>query len=310
MRSHPRIEPWRLRIIEKAEDITAVEELQRVVWPGNETEVVPLHILVTLAQNGGLVIGAYDSAAYQNDPGDAERLVGFVSGAPGLYYTADGARAKHCSLQMGVHPNFRDQGIGFTLKRAQWQMVRNQGLDLITWTFDPLQSRNAYLNISLLGAVCSTYKRDLYGKLEDDLNRGMLTDRFQVDWWVNSKRVNRRLSRKARPPLDLAHFLSADAHILNPTKVDSNGWPRPDQHASLEQAQPDHRPDAILLVEIPSNILALRSEEPELANEWRLHTRTLFETLFTRGYLITDFIYLPGSLPRSFYVLSHGESTL
>jgi predicted GNAT superfamily acetyltransferase len=302
---HNRINPWTIRILDQSDDMRAIEELQRLVWPGSETEVVPLHLLVTIGQNGGLVIGAYDQPVVNSEDSSHSRLIGFVYGFPGLYFTADGARAKHCSHQMGVHPEYRSQGIGFALKRAQWQMVRQQGLDLITWTFDPLQSRNAYLNISLLAGVCSTYKRNLYGSLEDELNNGMLTDRFQVDWWVNSKRVNRRLSRRARLPLDLAHFISADARIMNPTRVDGNGWPRPGAVRLVEQ-----REDAILLVEIPSDILALRGAEPQLAAEWRLHTREIFENLFIHGYIITDFVYLPGPLPRSFYVLSHGESTL
>ena len=119
---------------------------------------------------------------------------------------------------LGVHPAYRDHGIGFTLKRAQWQMVRHQGLDRITWTFDPLLSRNAYLNIARLGAVCNTYLRAVYGELRDGINAGLPSDRLQVDWWVNSQRVNRRLSRRARPPLDLAHYLAAGAQVINPTR--------------------------------------------------------------------------------------------
>ena len=99
-----------------------------------------------------------------------------------------------------------DQGMGFALKRAQWQMVRYQGIDRITWTFDPLLSRNAWLNITRLGAVCNTYLRDFYGKMADVLNQGLPTDRFDVDWWVNSQRVNRRLSRRRRNDLTLIHY--------------------------------------------------------------------------------------------------------
>ena len=95
---------------------------------------------------------------------------------------------------------YRDSGIGFALKRAQWQMVRHQDLDHITWTYDPLLSRNAYLNIARLGAVCSTYRRSEYGEMRDGLNVGLPSDRFQVDWWLNSHRVQRR-SANARASL-------------------------------------------------------------------------------------------------------------
>jgi len=206
---------------------------------------------------------------------------------------------------LAVLPNHRDQGLGFILKRAQWQMVRHQGLERINWTYDPLLSRNAHLNIARLGAVCNTYLRNEYGEMRDVLNAGDQSDRFFVDWWVNSRRVDRRLSRRARASLDLAHFLDAGTPILNRSHLGEDGLPLPDLNA--------HVPDQdvpLLLLEIPSDYLYLRSVQPALALEWRLHTRALFEGLFAQGYLVTDFIFMPGTYPRSFYVLSHGDKTL
>ena len=113
-----------------------------------------------------------------------DELIGFVFGFPGIEPTPDGPRPKHCSHILGVLPDHRDGGVGFALKRAQWQMVRHQGLDHVTWTYDPLLSRNAHLNIARLGAVCSTYRRSEYGDMRDGLNAGLPSDRFQVDWWV------------------------------------------------------------------------------------------------------------------------------
>lgn len=311
---------WTLRVLEKPEDMAAIEELQRKVWPGSETDVVPLHILTTVAHNGGLVIGAFgDSGSPAQNS-----LIGFVFGFPGLYFTPDGPRPKHCSHQLGIHPGYRNRGVGFALKRAQWQMVRHQGLDRITWTFDPLLSPNAQLNIAKLGGVCNIYQRDVYGDMRDGLNAGSPSDRFQVDWWVNSQRVYRRLSKRARPALDLAHFLAAGAVILNPSHRNERGWPLPDLEISLHLAEnlkipSKNRPGSpheensnapILLVEIPSDFQALREAEPELGLEWRMQTRLIFEDLFAQGYLVTDFVYLPGNQPRSFYGLSHGEATL
>jgi predicted GNAT superfamily acetyltransferase len=214
---------------------------------------------------------------------------------------------------LGVHPDYRDSGVGFALKRAQWQMVRHQGIDLITWTYDPLLSRNARLNIARLGAVCSTLRRNEYGEMRDETNAGLPSDRFQVDWWVNSSRVFQRLSRKPRLELDLAHFLAAGAQIINPTHVGEDGWPEPpeaDTQTLLPAPGREAEDDSLLLVEIPADFTRLKAARPKLALPWRLHTRSLFEALFSRGYLVTDFIYLRGSAPRSFYVLSHGESTL
>jgi predicted GNAT superfamily acetyltransferase len=316
---------FQLKILENPEDLGAVEDLQRLVWTGSETEVVPLHMLLAAVHNGGLIIGAYEVKGRSHDPSDPielgafrqvppdAELVGFVFGFPGLYFTPDGPRPKHCSHMMGVHPDYRDQGIGFALKRAQWQMVRHQELDRITWTYDPLLSRNAHLNIASLGAVCNTYRRDEYGQLRDGLNVGLPSDRFQVDWWVRSERVFRRLSRRARGKLDLAHFLAAGISILNPARMEDDGLPRPDP-VSADRIESflsgDRDRQALVMVEIPADFLSLKAASLELGREWRMHSRALFEALFADGYLATDFVYLPGAEPRSYYILSHGESTL
>lgn len=296
---------WVLRILDKPEEMEAIEHLQGLVWPGSETDIVPAHMLLAAAHNGGLVIAAF-SILPESGPGTNEDLVGFVFGFPGLYTTPDGPRPKHASHMLAVRPDFRDQGVGFALKRAQWQMVRHQGLDLVSWTYDPLLSRNANLNITQLGAVCNQYRRDEYGSMRDSLNAGMPSDRFQVSWWVNSKRVQRRLSRQARLRLDLAHVLAAGSRIVNPSHAGLTGFPEPPDAIHL----PDSEDESILLVEIPAEFQKLREAAPDLAQFWRLQTRRLFEEVFASGYLVTDFIYLQGPQPRSFYVLSYGESTL
>ncbi len=302
---------WTLRILETPQEMQTVEQLQRLVWPGSETDIVPAHLLLAAAHNGGLVIGAYDGS-FQGDPGE-KQLAGFVFGFPGLYDTPDGPRLKHCSHMLGVHPEQRGRGLGFALKRAQWQMVRYQGVDRITWTYDPLLSQNAYLNVARLGAVCNTYLRDEYGTMRDALNRGLPSDRFQVDWWVNTQRVERRLGRGARLKLDLAHFLAAGAQVINPTHLNASGLPHLDEsryQAWLDDPTAKGEEQPLLLVEIPSDYQALKKSDLELAKNWRLQTRLLFEALFERGYLVTDFIHLPGASSRSYYVLSFGESTL
>ena len=302
---------WTLRILETPQEMQAVEQLQRLVWPGSETDIVPAHLLLAAAHNGGLVVGAYDGS-FRGDPGE-KQLAGFVFGFPGLYDTPDGPRLKHCSHMLGVHPEQRGRGLGFALKRAQWQMVRYQGVDRITWTYDPLLSRNAYLNIARLGAVCNTYLRDEYGTMRDALNRGLPSDRFQVDWWVNTQRVERRLGKGVRLKLDLAHFLAAGAQVINPTHLNASGLPHLDEsryRAWLDDPSAEGEEQPLLLVEIPSDYQALKEGDLELAKDWRLQTRLLFEALFERGYLVTDFIHLPGASSRSYYVLSFGESTL
>jgi predicted GNAT superfamily acetyltransferase len=316
---------FRLCILEKPQEMIAVEELQRVVWPGSETEVVPGNLLVAAVHSGGLVIGAYQIAVPEaNDRFDypalvlqeigelpaAAKLVGFVFGFPGFDEIPDGLRPKHYSHMLAVNPAVGDLGIGFTLKRAQWQMVRHVGIDRINWTFDPLQSRNAYLNISRLGAVCNTYIEDAYGAMLDGLNAGLPSDRFLVDWWVNTPRVNRRLSRRPRLQLDLAHYLSAGVEIINPSWFDADGLPHPlDREQDFDLLEFISK-NSMLLLEIPVDFQRIKSLDMNLALAWRYHARVLFQKLFEQGFLATDFVRLADEPGRSFYVLSHGELTL
>jgi len=282
-----------IHMLETVTEMEQIEELQRLVWPGSETDVIPVHLLVTLAHNGGLVLGAYED----------DKLVGLLVGFVGLYEVPDGPRPKHCSHELGVLPEARNTGIGFALKRAQWQIVRKQGLDRITWTYDPLLSRNAYLNIARLGAVCNTYLREIYGEMRDELNAGLPSDRFQVDWWLNTRRVERRLGSHPRPVLTQADFEAADAQSLYP--VDSSGaFIRPPGHLTVPEG-------SLLLAEIPSDFMQLKADDFELARAWRMFSREMFETCFSGGYLVTDFVYdTSGNRPRSFYVLTHGEATM
>ena len=285
---------FNIRLLESPEDMSLVEDLQRAVWPGSETDVVPAHMLITAIHNGGLVLGAFSE----------EKLIGFVFGFPGLESTPDGPRSKHCSHMMGIHPNHRDSGIGFALKRAQWQMVRHQGLDHVTWTYDPLLSRNAYLNIAKLGAVCTTYRRAEYGEMRDGLNAGLSSDRFQVDWWINTRRVESRLGKRSRPTLKLTHIARSGLHPLYSLQYRTDDLPRPPEHLPPLE-------DRLLVVEIPDDFLALKSIDFALARDWRFFTRALFETAFASNYIVTDFVFdRAEGRPRGLYILTHGESTL
>lgn len=284
---------WNIRLLETPEDMAAVEALQREVWPGSETDVVPAHLLLTAVHNGGLVLGAFE----------AKRLVGFVFGFPGIESTPDGPRPKHCSHMAGVLPSHRDRGLGFALKRAQWQMVRHQGLDHVTWTYDLLLSRNAYLNISRLGAVCSTYRRSEYGEMRDGLNAGLPSDRFQVDWWVNTHRVERRLGKRARPRLTVSAMTRLGVRPIYELARAPDGQPRPPEHVPPLQ-------DQLLAAEIPADFLAMKAADLGLARDWRFFAREFFETAFSRGYIVTDFAFDGGEAARGLYVLTDGESTL
>jgi predicted GNAT superfamily acetyltransferase len=204
---------------------------------------------------------------------------------------------------LGVLPEYRDQGLGYKLKLAQRDAVHKQGIRLITWTYDPLESRNANLNIARLGAVCKTYKREVYGQMADALNAGLPSDRFQVDWWITSQRVKQRL-RGDRPRLTYHSFASAGVPIVNPA--------RPNAAGLLQMIENITEPLGTFgLVEIPANFQAIKAADNALAREWKTRVRSIFEAAFDAGYLVTDFIHetIDGR-QRAFYALAKSDARL
>ena len=275
---------WVCRTIDTPAELADVEALQRIVWPGDDLEIVPAHVLLTAAHNGGLVAGAWAG----------ERLAGFVFGFLGFHEAEPARRLKHCSHMLGVHPDFRSAGVGYALKMFQREHVLRQRLDLMTWTYDPLLARNARLNIGKLGAVCNTYLPNLYGEMRDGLNAGLPSDRFQVDWWIATDRVASCVGQKSAPRPGLADLLSAGAFLVNPASVLE--LPEPPDHSAWPTQLP-----ATVLVEIPVDFLALKAADPAQALRWRLSTRATFLALFDRDYVVTDFVYAPD---RGAYVLA------
>lgn len=288
---------FELRILHTPEELRAAEELQEAVWPG--APPVPDHLMIAAGHNGGISIGAFDKG----------KLVGALFGFVGIYQHDEQTAVKHCSHNLGVLPEYRDQGVGFLLKQAQRLVVQKQGLALVTWTYDPLESRNAYLNIHKLGAICKLYRRNEYGDMVDELNQGMPSDRFEVEWWVNSRRVNQRLSGEPREKLTLEHYTAGDVRPINATRLNDGGWPVPHQD-QMDLIEDQFNRPAITLLEFPADFQGMKAADIELAKDWRMYTRVLFELFFLNGYVVTDLIFAPGDPPRSYYVLSFGEATI
>jgi len=163
--------------------------------------------------------------------------------------------------------------------------VLAQGIDLITWTFDPLESRNARLNIHKLGATCQTYLQDLYGNLGDALNAGLPSDRFRVDWRIGSDHVADRLRG------DWAGHAAEGIPIINPALP--GDLPRPAQK-TLPIAGDQ------LLIQIPARFQAIKLADSDLGLAWREHTRALFEAAFAAGYTVVDLLFEDG---QSYYLL-------
>jgi predicted GNAT superfamily acetyltransferase len=272
-----------IRPIKKHEDYRAVERLQREVWGLEEVEIVPDHLLLTAQKNGGLVLGAF---RVPQESG-SEQLIAFVFGFVGLSPTG---QTKHCSHMVGVASAYQNQRLGYRLKLAQREHVLAQGIELITWTFDPLESRNASLNFRKLGATCRTYLPDLYGPMRDALNVALASDRFQVDWHITSAHVLDRLEGRYAKP-SLSRLQAAGVRLV---KGPQAGNPPRSPEIALP-VESNH-----MLIQIPADFQALKTASMELARAWRLHTRTLFEAAFARGYVVTDLLFEDG---QSCYLL-------
>jgi predicted GNAT superfamily acetyltransferase len=162
-----------------------------------------------------------------------------------------------------------------------------------------LEGRNAALNIAKLGAVSNTYLRNIYGEMRDSINAGLPTDRLQVDWWVESRRVKMRLSGQ-RARLGFEQVASGGAALINRAAFQSDGTPWPSAWqlpASL-----------LAMAEVPASFQTLKRKDSALAHAWRQHTRELFEACFAAGYIVTDFLSeTVEGWPRNFYVLTRQE---
>lgn len=229
-----------------------VEALQLAIWGSEPSWVVPSHVLYIIAQNGGILLGA----EYEG------KLVGFVLG---FLARQDGALF-HASHMLGIHPDYQQHGIGVALKWRQRERALEQGLDLMTWTFDPLESRNAYFNLHKLGTSSRTYRENHYGPMEDALNQGLPSDRLLVEWRLRDDPVVRETGR-ARP----IEILSSRAG-------------RPELHLDGVPA------DVPLAIHIPHDIQALKHGDADAALAWRLAVRQAFSWALDRGYVAADYL--------------------
>ncbi len=253
-------------------------DIQLKIWEGDIYGIVSHYILHIANENGGLTLGAF------KESGEA---IGVLYGFLGYYH----GRLIHYSHIAGVIPEYKLKGIGYHLKLAQREYVIKQGLDLIMWTFDPLQSINARFNIRKLGALTNTYHVNYYGEMQSSLNVGLESDRFKVEWWIKSPRVLRRLSGNFNPRLE--DYLKYDYGFAIETDVNRCGVRKPVKiNLDLESKY--------VIVEIPYDINEIKLRDIELARRWRYVTREVFTNYFKRGYYIYDYVVESN---RGFYVL-------
>lgn len=194
-------------------EFSDVLHLQQVIWGFADVELLPLRFLVVVSKVGGHVFGAYDG----------ETMVGFCFAIPGVKPGGPGKGAGgHPYLHshmLGVLPKYHNAGIGRRLKLRQREDALARGIDLIEWTFDPMELKNAFLNIEKLGAIVRRYSVNQYGLTASPLHGGLPTDRCIAEWWIDSPRVRGILDgRKAERhpqesiayPADIARIRSED----------------------------------------------------------------------------------------------------
>jgi predicted GNAT superfamily acetyltransferase len=257
-----------IRDLTTYDEFLQVRQVQQACWGFSGGEGLYPPVLLTASQNGGAVLGAFDQ----------DKMVGYLFGFLGLHENR--GPLKLCSQTMGVLPEYRGRGIAERLKWAQRDRALKLGLKLVTWTYDPLEGPNAYLNLHKLNGLVRTYKRNVYGEHFGALNEGLPTDRFMVEWWVEQvSNIKCQVS-------------SIKGREI--TRVEGERLVEYDLKAE----------DEAVCVEAPANIQAMRQANLPLALDWRRKTREIFETYFRRGYVAVDFAREGhGSAQRNLYTL-------
>jgi predicted GNAT superfamily acetyltransferase len=204
----PQVERIVIRKCSAIDEFQACVALQKEVWNFSDVDLVPLRMFVVSHKIGGQIIGAFDG----------DTLAGFVFSVPGT-------RAGHSYLHshmLAVREQFRNSGLGRRLKLAQRDDALAQGFELLEWTFDPLEIKNAYLNLVRLGAIARRYSVNHYGYSSSPLQGGLPTDRLVAEWWIKSRRVTRLLEQHHAPSFNVEERITVPAEIYAWKASDQN----------------------------------------------------------------------------------------
>jgi predicted GNAT superfamily acetyltransferase len=269
-----------LRKLETLEDLEQMACLEQKVWAMNP---VPLHQTLTVAKNGGVLIGAFDD----------NRMVGFVYSFPGFLK----GETYLCSHMMGIDPAYQNQGLGYRSKMKQAEEAKQLGYSKIRWTYDPLESRNGYLNIAKLGAICSDYIENCYGEMNDELNKGLPSDRFNVEWLIDSPYLEQRHQLFNELPVQ------KEALLLE-WELRGNGQPHAINKDGAFNKQTNIQ---YLFVPVPLQFQQIKQTDKELAFDWRFKTREVLTEAFAEGWAVVQVIR-NASEPVQYYVLVKRET--
>lgn len=271
----------RIRELKTIDEMTPLVQLQKTIW--GYTDPYTARLLLVVSKTGGQVLGAYID----------EKLVGF---AFMFYAYRDGENYLH-SQMVGVLPEYRNANVGYALKLAQRDYALKLGLNRIEWTFDPLQSKNAYFNVHKLGAIIRRYEPNYYGNLGGVFNDNLDSDRVYAEWYINSDRVKIRLKgeNELQVPTDLRLI---EPKTVNRVVVNARGLAR-------NQSYTLHPPDVNFFIEIPEDFEVIR-QDLDLAREWREQLREMLMHFLGEGYSILEVVSLrSNNKRRNFYYLAH-----
>ncbi|HUB01094.1 MAG TPA: hypothetical protein VL983_00335 [Terriglobales bacterium] len=263
-----------IRDLKTIEDLQQLRTVETEVWGMAGEDAIPLTMAIALKAAGNIFVGAFHREKSEKDRSEKERLVGFAFGFLGREH---GVTTIH-SHMLAVLDDYRHLDLGARLKHAQRERALAMGVREITWTFDPLQSRNAHFNFSKLGVVSEIYKVDFYGPETSSMLHRNGTDRLWVRWLLESRRVRDRIGQKD------GRVETLDAlRLLAPlVRFDGKGKP---VRAELSEALARER----VSIEIPGDILAVEKADMVLAREWREATRWAFRESLKAGFFVAEF---------------------
>jgi chorismate synthase len=268
-----------IRDLRTIDDLNQLRAVEKEVWGMADDDALALTLAIALKAAGNVFVGAFEDpkpGQGKTDKGkpDKEKLIGFAFGFLGREH---GTTTIH-SHMLAVLEAYRHLDMGAKLKHAQRERALAMGVHEMTWTFDPLQSRNAHFNFAKLGVVSETYKVDFYGPETSSMLHRNGTDRLWVRWLLNSKRVRDRIAGK-----DARAEIMDGLRLLAPlVRFDGKGKP---VRAELAEALRRER----ISIEIPGDILAVEHADMGLAREWREATRWAFRESLKAGFFVAEF---------------------
>lgn len=208
------------------DELEACVQMQIAIWGYDQSDVIPRKAFLVMQKIGGQVIGAFDTERPGAAPnGSRESLVGFAMSLPGVKTGAGNPQAYLHSHMLAVRPEYRNRGLGAQLKLEQRREALERGIRRMEWTFDPLEIKNAYLNIHKLGAVVRRYCVNFYGVSSSRLQAGLPTDRLVAEWCLDSGRVTGILEGRPRPTYTIEERIQVPAAIYR-WKASEQDWDR------------------------------------------------------------------------------------